>query len=327
MTANREKVVFFSAIPAPFVELDRNILAAFSDVIDVRTTGIFGAIRLAWSLLSADAALSWFVSTYSALVVFAARLLGKKSLVIVGGADVAVHEHLGYGLLAARWKRSLVRYALRRATAVVPMSRHLETLARKVGEYRGQNLHYIPPGLDDQFWKPENMKDSMVITVAACSTPERVQVKGIDVLIDAAALIPDVAIQIVGVDESVLKSMNIPVPANVQVRPWLPEEQLLDLYRRSRVSCQPSRIEAFSFALAQGMLCECIPVASRVGGHPEVTGDIGFLVPPGDPEALATGMTRALAANDDLGRSARERIQSRFSLDARSHELRHLIQR
>ncbi|MFQ6615709.1 MAG: glycosyltransferase family 4 protein [Fidelibacterota bacterium] len=326
MTHNRRKILFFSPISVPFMELDREILAGFSHVIDIRTKGILGAIRLLWAALFVDAVFSWFASTYSALLVFAARLLGKKCVVIVGGADVTVQEDLGYGLLTVPWKRSLIRYALRRATAVAPMSLHLETLARKVGKYQGNNLRTIPPGLDDLYWTPEHTKEPVVLAVAACPTPKRVKVKGIDVLIEAARLMPGASIRIVGVDETVLRSMDIHIPSNVVVRPWLPEEQLLDLYRRSRVCCQPSRIESFSFALAQGMLCECIPVASRVGGLPEVMGEVGFLVPPGEPESLATALAKALKADGDLGRTAREHIRSSFSLDARAAQLTKLFE-
>lgn len=309
------------------MEPDRHILAGFSEVVEIRTKGILGAIRLVWSSLFVDAVFSWFASTYSALLVFASRIRGKKSMIVVGGADVVVEKELGYGLLTSRWKRWLVRYALRRATAVVPVSGYLESLAREVGEYDGHNLHLIPPGLDDRFWKPENAKEATVITVAFCPTRERVKIKGIDVLIRAANLIPAVSIQIVGVEEAVLISMDIPIPSNVSLCPWLPGTQLLELYRRSRVCCQPSRIESFSFALAQGMLCECIPVASRVGGIQEVMGQVGFLVPPDEPERLAASLSLALEADGDLGRAARERIQTNFPLDARSEQLRKLLER
>lgn len=326
MTSPRQKILFFSTFTAPFMEIDRQILSRFSDVVEMRVRGIVGALRLGWSTLFVDGVLSWFASTYTAVPVFMARLLGKRSVVIVGGADVSVQKELGYGLLTARWKRCLIRYSLRRATAVVPVSLHLETLTRNVGKYDGHNLHRIPPGLDDRFWKRKTPKEPTVITVAGCPTPERVRIKGIDVLMEAARLIPDVSIHIVGVDDAVLKSMDIPVPPNVSVRPWLSEEELLKLYGQSRICCQPSRIESFSFALAQGMLCECIPVASRVGGMPEVVGETGFLVRPGDPDSLAAGVTRAFQADRGLGRAARERIQSHFSLQRRSAGLKKLFE-
>jgi glycosyltransferase involved in cell wall biosynthesis len=69
-------------------------------------------------------------------------------------------------------------------------------------------------------------------------------------------------------------------------------------------------------------------VATNVGGLPElvVDGDTGFLVPPGDPSALASTLDRLLRDGDlrrRLGGSARRRQQSRHDLQktVRSLEL------
>ena len=60
-------------------------------------------------------------------------------------------------------------------------------------------------------------------------------------------------------------------------------------------------------------------VASRVGELANtVTDDIGALVPPGDPDALATALTRLLAEPENLaamGTRARLRTIERFGAD------------
>jgi len=62
-------------------------------------------------------------------------------------------------------------------------------------------------------------------------------------------------------------------------------------------------------------------VASRVAGIPDVLEDgvSGLLVPPGDPEALATALQRLArdpAERERLGREARERATQRHGWDA-----------
>jgi glycosyltransferase involved in cell wall biosynthesis len=74
------------------------------------------------------------------------------------------------------------------------------------------------------------------------------------------------------------------------------------------------------------MLCECIPVATDVGGSRRAVGETGFLVPPDDPSALADALLRALIVPDEQGRSSRERIIHMFTEGKRDTRLRQLIE-
>ena len=63
-------------------------------------------------------------------------------------------------------------------------------------------------------------------------------------------------------------------------------------------------------------------VATRVGGNQEVVvdGETGFLVPPREPEALASALTRLSTlpgtARRAMGERAREHIRLHYSLDS-----------
>ncbi|MFQ6673249.1 MAG: glycosyltransferase [Fidelibacterota bacterium] len=325
MVLKRQKVLFFSTFSSPFIDIDRRIIAQFARVRSITSRGLPVFFALFWQTLFADAVVSWFVSTYGAVMVLAARVFRKKSIVVVGGADVTVDQEMGYGLLTSRWKKRLIRYALRHASAVLPVSQHLTERAKTVGEYDGNNIRQVPPGLDPDLWQPAGRKEAVILTVALCRTPERIRIKGIDILLEAARLIPQTTFRIIGVAPDVLIRMGIPAPANVTILPPSPQSELIAYYRKASVYCQPSRIESFSFALAQGMLCQCVPVATDVGGMPEVMGKTGFLVPRENPRALSEALARALQENGRAGEAARGRIQTRFSIDRRSEELEQLI--
>jgi teichuronic acid biosynthesis glycosyltransferase TuaC len=60
----------------------------------------------------------------------------------------------------------------------------------------------------------------------------------------------------------------------------------------------PSVEEGMGQVLAEALLAGCAVVASAAGGVPEVVGERGILVPPGDPVALANGIRRTLAERD-----------------------------
>lgn len=88
--------------------------------------------------------------------------------------------------------------------------------------------------------------------------------------------------------------------------------------------------EGFGLVVAEAMACERPVVATDSGGVREVVGDAGFLVPPRDSEALARSIAAALAlsseAKVELGRAARQRVVTSFSLAATSERYLALYQ-
>ena len=76
--------------------------------------------------------------------------------------------------------------------------------------------------------------------------------------------------------------------------------------------------EAFPNVLGEAMACGVPCVTTDVGDSAAIVGDSGIVVPPSDPEALANGLQALLKKRDEerraLGRSARARIESHFSL-------------
>ncbi len=89
--------------------------------------------------------------------------------------------------------------------------------------------------------------------------------------------------------------------------------------------------EGFSNAIAEGMACGLPAVATDVGDAREIVGDIGLVVPPRDPAALAAAI-RTLAGESAQARAARarrarDRIGARFPLDRAVENFRALYGR
>jgi alpha-maltose-1-phosphate synthase len=84
----------------------------------------------------------------------------------------------------------------------------------------------------------------------------------------------------------------------------LPRDEVVELYSHASLFVCPSVYEPFGLINLEAMACETPVIATRVGGIPEVVVDdeTGWLVPPGDPAALAAAVRRLLA---DPGRAAR----------------------
>jgi glycosyltransferase involved in cell wall biosynthesis len=76
-----------------------------------------------------------------------------------------------------------------------------------------------------------------------------------------------------------------------------------------------SRAESFPNAVAEAMSCGVPCVVTDVGDSALLVGDCGLVVPPQNPEALATGIIRSLEANrTELGNKCRTRIIENFGL-------------
>ena len=77
------------------------------------------------------------------------------------------------------------------------------------------------------------------------------------------------------------------------VAPGRVDEATLDaLYRGAAALAVPSRSEGFGLPALEAMARGCPVVASGAGALPEVVGDAGLLVPPGDADALAAALAR-----------------------------------
>jgi len=79
----------------------------------------------------------------------------------------------------------------------------------------------------------------------------------------------------------------------------------------------PSELESFGLAALEGMACEVVPVATRVGGVPEVIehGKSGYLADVGDVDTMA-GYAIDLLSDEsrlrEMGKASRAAAQSRF---------------
>ena len=78
----------------------------------------------------------------------------------------------------------------------------------------------------------------------------------------------------------------------------------------------PSLYEGFGLPAGEAMACG-VPVISTTGGAlPEVVGDAGILVPPGDARALAEAIRDLLDQphkRDQLGRAGYARVLEQFT--------------
>lgn len=104
----------------------------------------------------------------------------------------------------------------------------------------------------------------------------------------------------------------------VRFRSGLQEAEIRRLYAEAEVVVVPSIYEGFGLPAGEAMAC-AVPVVSTTGGAlPEVVGDAGVLVPPGDPDAIVTAVSALLddpARRAALGAAGLARIRDHFAWD------------
>jgi len=129
------------------------------------------------------------------------------------------------------------------------------------------------------------------------------QVKGVDVLLRAAAILArdGFAFRIVVIGEGPLRSelerqaQDLGLAGQVRFMGPLPWAELPDWYRAADVFCLPSHSEGVPNVLLEASACGTPWVASQVGGIPEIAHlGVSRLVPPNTPPALAAALRAAL---------------------------------
>lgn len=314
------KILFICPHVSTFILKDLEILKKYFCIKTLHYKGKKDLPMLIWGILTTDLNFSWFALGYATAAVFFSKLFRKKSVVVAGGWDVVNMPEIGYGAMQSPKRRRKTKFTLKYADKVLAVS---ESIKKNVLQWApSSNVETVYHGFDHSKCKAGD-KEDMVISVGT-SAWHTLKVKGIETFIKSAKCLPDIHFMLIGPhkDDSLnyLKSIASP---NVEFIGYTPFERLLDYFGKAKVYVQVSAQESFGSALAEAMLCECVPVVTNKGALPEVVGDTGFYVPYGDPEQTAQKIKEALKS--DKGREAKERIKTLFPIEKREARILEII--
>jgi glycosyltransferase involved in cell wall biosynthesis len=327
----QKKIFLVSPSPSTFTQRDLKVLRREYQVREVvisnyqEENGLKRSLLITFEILRgvlwADLTYSWFAHNHSYLAVMLANLLGKRTIVVIGGYEVAREPEIGYGALLDPKLAKRVNYIIRNADHILAVSEFNRQEILNLSERR--HVAVVYNGIDCMQFTPGEEKGDLVITVCLINQ-KNIVLKGLDTFINAARRLPDLRFAIIGraLDESI-EALKRDAPQNVQFVLSPSQDELLRWYRRAKVYCQLSYRESFGVALAEAMSCECVPVVTDRGALPEVVGDVGFVVPYGDTQATIDAISRALISG--TGPAARKRVCDTFSLEQREQELRRII--
>lgn len=308
---------------------------------------ILAMLKLSWFLLihmhHADAFVTWFADYHAAVITLLGRLSGKKVIIFLGGQEAISYPELNKGVYLKKFRGACVKYAIRHADHLIPNHEsliwHENFYYQSCGKKDGIR-YYIPDfktpctviynGIDTgKFYRDSALvKNKLeILTIGTMNTLYDFINKGFDLFTELAKRNPGLKFTMAGINPGLLEQIeetyHLKEISNLEVLLFTGSAELFQLYNRAFVFVQASITEGMPNTLAEAMLCECIPVGSRVNGIPDLIGDTGVIVETRNVSALESAVHQALEL--DSGIRAAERIRTHYSFLIREERINRLF--
>jgi glycosyltransferase involved in cell wall biosynthesis len=232
MMKRKIRVLFVRPSTVHFIEQDLAILSRHFDVKVLNVSpegrtlsaGMRYLFKLKWGILRSDVAFCWFADIYSEWSVRLARWLGKKSIVVVGGYEVAKIPEINYGLMLNEDDAKMVRHILDKADKLLAVS---DFVKKEIEQYsHGKNVSVVYNAVDVAGLTPRDKKEDLVVTVGN-ATKERCALKGIDTFVKASLQVPNARFVVIGgTDDETVKRLK-EINPKVEFTGQLPHDEAM----------------------------------------------------------------------------------------------------
>lgn len=214
-----------------------------------------------------------------------------------------------------------------RAAFVVCISDYARAQAMLHSDRRHwERLHVVHCGVDPaRYDRPREGRGARLLFVGRLAA-----VKGLPVLFEAFARArekrPDLTLRLIGdgPERAALEAeaARAGIATALRFEGYRSQTEVAAALAEADALVLPSFAEGVPVVLMEAMAARLPVVATRVAGVPELVeeGVSGILLPPGNPEALASGILAALAAPPAMGEAGRARVAAEF--DSRTEAAR-----
>ncbi len=347
------KIIYIKPNDSSFINGDQKILEKFANVSPLLLYQLKGKIKyglmnikMIFILISKVFTknilfITWFADYHSAVMVFIAKLTGKKSIIFIGGQETVCYKELNKGVYRNKIRSFFVKYALKNSTLIIANHKsliyHENYYYNQVNPHIDGIKHYVKGfktpveiinnGIDPNKFTRNNSiqkEDNLVLTVGSMSQIGDFYNKGFDLFIQVAKRNPQLQFILIGLNPDFLswteENYSFSKILNLKIIPsYCPQIILNESYNKAKVFVQASITEGMPNTLSEAMLLECIPVGSNINGIPDAIGDTGIIIKNRSVEYLEKGILEALQL--DTAAKARERVISLFSFKKRETEI------
>lgn len=312
-----------------FIEKDAEILASIASLeeIELKTSVqglglqfLINLLRLVMEIRRSDLVYVWFSDLHALISLILTKMFKKRSIIVLGGYEVANFPKYNYGLMRNALLKLLVWIPLNLADLIVPVACHIERKIEELGIPKNKIIT-IHTGYEET--SCHGNREDLILTVGPINNGSRIFIKGIDRFLKAAKALPRYRFKVVGVAPRIKEILAELAPDNLELVGFLNKDELRNEYCKAKVYCQLSRSEGLPNAMAEAMASGCAVVGSNIDGIAELVGDAGILVDP-DSLELTRGIEEALKRHKELGNKARARIKL-FSLEKRRKLLKEVV--
>ncbi len=335
----KKKILFIYTNYSTFVKTDFEILSSEHKVEKYHYKPVKGLFKTAIQFLKQffyllfnswrfDAVFIWFADYHSFLPVLFAKILGKKSFVVIGGYDVARMPELGYGVFTSKIRGFCALYSMNQSTLNLAVSKYVERKVKWIAKNSKTQLIYNCVNIvEHEHIQVE--KENLIITVGLIDSERTFYLKGIDTFIEVPRFLPEFKFMVIGMSkrlpERILKNM----PKNLEFVERVNHDELESYYKKAKLYCQFSRSESFGVAIIESMNFGCIPMVANVGGMPEVVKNSTFIVKKREPETIAKTVKEFMNLESYLRTSEiiTPKIISEFSLIKRKIQIESIIKK
>lgn len=327
------KITFVGPTISRFVQNDIDILSREHELTIINSAMGRGSnavinlillhVKIITSIFRTDAVFYWFADYYTYLPTIIAKLFGKKTFVVAGGFDVAYIPEVKSGARTRKGRWFMVRNTFRIIDRIFPVSKYaLSMLENSVPNHAPASIIYN--AVDTSRFKfGETGRSRSALTVTQLDTILDYKLKGVDIFVLAAASMPDVSFEIIGIRGEALQHArreSIGIPNVTIVEGPVPFEYLLNKYHSASAYCQLSMDESFGVATAEAMSCGCIPVVSQVPSLGEVTGGRGYIVSRNDIAGICYAIRETFSSTVEMRKQASDFVR-KFDISERAKYL------
>lgn len=338
-------LIYISPIDTAFIQRDLAMLRSNFNVFHFTLTDnpyllpfalVLQFIKLMVLLPFTKKYLCFFAGYHTIIPVLLGKIFKKEVVIQCGGTDAMHLPQIDYGNYRKKWLKMATIFSFKNCTLILPVAKSLvksdyfydENAPVKQGLLNlipglKTNIMVVHNGFDPTFWfdtQEEKLPFSFITVASGISKKNRAMVKGIDLILAIAASFPHFNFTIVG-DEKFQTELP-----NVTVTPALKQEKVRLLFQKTQFYLQLSSSEGFPNALAEAMLCGCIPIGSKVGEIPEIIGEAGFLLPTKNLKKLKVIFNKLNDIDlNELRRFSTVRIKEKFSYLKRKEILLNIL--
>jgi len=271
----------------------------------------------------------WFADFQSVIPSLFSKLLSKKSIIVLGGYDVAKIESISYGAHLSPIRSWAIKISVRYANVILPVSKYVLKQAKlNISDKIEQKSTIVYNAIDTDFFKYQGeQKQNSVVSVCGANDMKRAELKGVLHYIEIAKALPEIEFTLIGIGKQIIKEIQELAPKNLRIKQFISREKLRLIYNTSKVVCQLSTIESFGIAVAEAMACQCIPIVNNVGGLKEVVADKGYRVNRDDYNEVAESVKDAIHHFDEKCKFVDAFIQEKFSRKEREMRLLEIVNR